>query len=81
MSGGKLFVLVVWIVFAALAWLSSGWLAVIGQLVLASLIISHPIEFIVKLDLFRRIGGSMLHHFVQTMIFGLFYWRPLETQP
>jgi hypothetical protein len=23
-------------------------------------------------------GGSMGHHFVQTMIYGLFHWKPLE---
>jgi hypothetical protein len=23
-------------------------------------------------------GGSMGHHFVQTLIYGLFHWKPLE---
>jgi hypothetical protein len=23
-------------------------------------------------------GGSMAHHFVQTLIYGLFHWKPLE---
>jgi hypothetical protein len=25
-------------------------------------------------------GGSMLNHFVQTILFGFMHWRPLEQQ-
>ena len=26
----------------------------------------------------ERAGGSMGHHFVQTLIYGLFHWKPIE---
>ena len=38
------------------------------------------VEFIMKRDVFERAGGSMGHHFVQTMIYGLFHWKPIEEE-
>ena len=39
---------------------------------------AHLVEFFVKRPVFERAGGSMGHHFVQTMIYGLFHWKPVE---
>ncbi len=39
---------------------------------------THFVEFIVYRSLFQRAGGPMLQHFVQTMIYGLFYWTPIK---
>ena len=33
-----------------------------------------------KRDVFEKAGGSMGYHFVQTMIYGLFHWKPLEEE-
>ena len=79
-TAGQLFVIAVWFVSIAAWGLGGGWLARLGQLTFWLLIVTHPIEFLAKRALFRRIGGSMGHHFVQTLIFGLFYWRPLEAE-
>ena len=27
---------------------------------------------------FERAGGSMSHHFVQTLVYGLFHWSPIK---
>ena len=48
-------------------------------LLVLSLVI-HVIEYLVKRPVFERAGGSMAGHFVQTLIFGLLYWKPLEQQ-
>ena len=60
--------------------LATGLLATIGRLTFGLLVIAHLAEFFVKRDVFVRAGGSMGHHFVQTMIYGLFHWRPIEEQ-
>ena len=40
----------------------------------------HVIEFFVKRDVMAKAGGSMGSHFVQTLIYGLFHWKPLEEE-
>ena len=80
MNGGQWFVIASWIGAVAAWGLTSGWLSTIGQGTFWLLLLSHPIEFMAKRKLFEQIGGSMGEHFVKTMIFGLFYWRPLEKQ-
>ena len=37
-------------------------------------------EFLVKKSVMERAGGSMGGHFLQTLIYGLFHWKPLEEQ-
>ena len=80
MTAQQVFVIASWIGSVALWWLASGWLSMAGQVTFWLLLVSHPLEFIAKRKLFVRLGGSMGQHFVRTMIFGLFYWRPLEKQ-
>jgi hypothetical protein len=40
----------------------------------------HFVEFLVKYRVMQAAGGSMLNHFVQTILFGFMHWRPLEQQ-
>ena len=73
----------VWVLWfgAALAmFLGGGWIATAGKILFWLLIVAHLVEFIMKRDVFERAGGSMGHHFVQTMIYGLFHWKPVEEE-
>lgn len=70
----------IWIGSALAMLLGSGWVATVGQWLFGLTFVAHIVEFIIKRDLFERVGGSMGHHFVQTLIYGLFHWRPLEEQ-
>ena len=58
----------------------SGAVATAGQWTFGITFVAHLVEFFVKRSLFERAGGSLGHHFVQTMIYGLFHWKPLEEQ-
>lgn len=69
---------VLWIASILAMFLASGWIATIGSWVFWLLIVVHFIEFVVHLSLFKQAGGSMFHHFVQTMIYGLFHWTPIK---
>lgn len=68
----------IWIGSLAAMLLGSGWIATIGQWAFGLTLAAHVIEFIVHRSLFQRAGGSMLHHFVQTLIYGLFHWTPIK---
>ena len=74
----KYSVWVIWIGGAAAILLGSGMVAALGNLVVWLTLAAHVAEFVVKRPLFRRAGGSMGHHFVQTLIYGLFHWKPIE---
>lgn len=50
----------------------------VGHLVFWGTLVAHLVEFMMKRRLFEKVGGSMQTHFIQTMIYGLFYWHPLE---
>jgi len=69
---------VLWIGSLAAFALGSGWVAVVGQWVFGLTAVAHVAEFLWKRPLYARVGGSMGHHFVQTMIYGLYHWKPLE---
>jgi len=69
---------VFWIGSLAAMMLGSGWIATIGQWVFGLMFLAHVVEFIVHVSLFQRAGGSMSHHFVQTLIYGLFHWTPIK---
>jgi hypothetical protein len=38
------------------------------------------VEFFVKKNVLEQAGGPMGGHFLQTLIYGLFHWKPLEEQ-
>jgi len=69
---------VLWIGSIAAAVFGSGWTTVIGQWVFGLTFAAHVIEFLVNRSVFERAGGSMGHHFVQTMIYGLYHWKPIK---
>ncbi len=69
---------VLWIGAALAMFLGGGWIATAGKVIFWLLVVAHLAEFIMKRDVFARAGGSMGHHFVQTMIYGLFHWKPIE---
>ncbi len=71
----------VWVGSAAAMTLGSGWLVVAGHLAFWSMLAAHLAEFAVKRPVMIQAGGSMAHHFVQTLIYGLFHWKPLEDAP
>jgi hypothetical protein len=70
----------IWVGSAAAIVLGSGWIATAGQIVLSLTLAAHIAEFFIKRPLFEKVGGSMGHHFVQTLIYGLFHWKPLEEE-
>ena len=43
-----------------------------------ALAVIHLLEFAVKLRALRNAGGSLLNHFIHTLLFGIVHWRPLE---
>ena len=69
---------VIWIGSLAAMFIGSGWVATIGQWAFGLTFLAHVVEFVLKRGVFEQVGGSMGHHFVQTMIYGLFHWKPLE---
>jgi len=71
-------VLILWVAVLVGSLFASGTLATVSQWVLGFLVVAHLAEFVVKRDVLAAAGGSMGHHFVQTLIYGLFHWKPLE---
>jgi hypothetical protein len=73
----------VWVLYfgCALAMLlTDGWMVTVARWALSLTFAAHLIEFVVKRDVMAKAGGSMGGHFVQTMIYGLFHWKPLERE-
>ena len=71
-------VLVLWLVVIAGSIFGSGWIATISSVVFWLLVAVHLAEFFAKRSVLEKAGGSMGHHFVQVLIYGLFHWQPLE---
>ena len=72
----KYAVLVLWAACLAAFFLpATSPFAVPGQRLFWGLMIVHAIECVVFLPRLRRAGGSLAHHLVQTMIFGMFHAR------
>lgn len=55
---------------------SSFW-ATNGPRVLLALVIAHALECLFFLPRLRRAGGSLAHHLVQTLLFGIVHVRTL----
>jgi hypothetical protein len=68
----------IWIGSAAAMIFGGGWISTIGQWAFGLTLIAHIVEFIINRSVFQRAGGSMLHHFAQTLIYGLFHWKPIK---
>jgi len=73
-------VLVLWLVLVVSMLFGGGWLAGVARLAFWVLLLVHVVEFFVKRSVMEKAGGSMGQHFVQTLIYGLFHWKPLEDQ-
>ena len=78
MENMKQGVWVIWIGSLAAMLLGRGWIAVVGNVGFWLTFVAHAVECFMNLEVFRRSGGSMSHHIVQTMIYGLFHWTPLK---
>lgn len=74
----KYSVWVIWFGSAAAAFWGTGWVSTVGMAIFWLTLIAHVVEFFVKRSVMEAAGGSMGHHFVQTLIYGLFHWKPLE---
>ena len=55
-----------------------GWPATVAGWALGGVLAIHVVEFFVKRDVMEKAGGSMAEHFFQTLLYGLFHWKPLE---
>ena len=73
-------VLALWFFLLAGSVFGSGWLASAARFAFVGLALVHVVEFFVKKSLLEKAGGSMGNHFVQTVIYGLFHWKPLAEQ-
>jgi hypothetical protein len=71
---------VVWIGSLAAIFFGNGWIATAGEWVFGLTFVAHLAEFFINRALFEKADGSMAHHFVQTMIYGLFHWTPIKKQ-
>ena len=69
---------VIWIGSLAAMFFGSGWISTAGQWTFGLTFIVHIVEFLIYRSLFERAEGTMGHHFVQTMIYGLFHWTPIK---
>jgi len=69
---------ILWVGVIAMWALGGGWVATAGRWIFGLIFVAHAVEFIVHRSLFERVEGSMGHHFVQTMIYGLYHWKPLK---
>lgn len=69
---------VIWIGSVAAMVFGSGWVATVGQWAFGLTFLAHLVEFFMNRSVFERAGGSMGHHFVQTMVYGLFHWTPIK---
>ncbi len=71
----------VWVIWLGSLWMiveGSGWVTTAGLLAFWGTLMAHLLEFRVKRRVMEAAGGSMRHHLVQTLIYGLFHWKPLE---
>jgi len=72
-----------WILYVAcviaLVWAPSGVASIAGW-VLGGTLVIHLIEFFVKREVMAKAGGSMGEHFLRTLLYGFFHWKPLEDE-
>ncbi|MBW2268643.1 MAG: hypothetical protein JRH16_08700 [Deltaproteobacteria bacterium] len=78
MQNAKQSVWVLWCGSLAAILLGSGWVATAGSFVFWVTLAVHAVEFFIKRPVLERADGSTGHHFLQTLIYGLFHWKPLE---
>jgi len=69
---------IIWLGAAAAIIFGSGWVSTAGHIAFWATLAAHVVEFFVKRPVLEAADGSMGHHFAQTMIYGMFHWKPLE---
>lgn len=69
-----------WFVLLAGAVFASGWVQTASNIVFWLIGAIHLAEFFAKRTVLERAGGSMVNHFVQVLMYGVFHWKPLEEQ-
>ena len=72
--------LVMWFIVLLGMIFGSGWVASVANLAFWGIALVHFVEFFVKKSVLEKAGGSMGQHFLQTLIYGFFHWKPLEEQ-
>lgn len=72
--------LVIWLVLLVGMIFGGGWVVTVATWGFWGMALVHVAEFFVKKSVMEKAGGSMGHHFLQTLIYGLFHWKPLEDQ-
>ncbi len=76
MGAAKVFVLVAWLYGILSLFLDPGSAAVDwGQRIFWVLLIVHAIECVIFLPTLRKLPGSLGHHLVQTMLYGIVHLR------
>ena len=77
----KVLLVAVWLL-SLLAWTPAwtGGLAGALRWVAPLMLVAHVVEFFVFREVFEKAGGSMVSHFFQTLVFGVFYINPLKEQ-
>ena len=78
MDTNKIVVLVVWVACIVAMNASLGWISTIGAGMFWLMLIAHVVEFVIKKSVMEKAGGSLGQHFAQTLLFGMFHWKPLE---
>ncbi len=70
----------VWIwAFASFFVAPDSGLSAIGRIVFWVMLVAHAIECVVFLPKFRKAGGPLPSHFIQTMLFGFLHATSLES--
>lgn len=78
MENLKYGVFVLWLGSSAAMFFGDGMVALGGKVTFWLTLGTHVAEFGWKYPLFQRVGGDMSRHFIQTLVYGLFYWKPIE---
>lgn len=68
----------VWVLALLGMLFGGGWVAGVAHAVFWLMALAHVVEYIAMRKVFEKAGGSTAHHLVQTMLFGMFHWRPLK---
>jgi len=80
MSYQKVAIVVLWVVmlsaFFVLPDESAG--GRVGRIAFFVTVLAHVVEFFIYRPTLRRAEGSLGHHFVQVLIFGMFHYQEVE---
>lgn len=78
---GRIVLIGVWIALAACFFVPLGTLGTIGRWAFGLMLLAHLAEFTVFRSRLEAAGGSLGHHFVQMLLFGILHVRSLDAAP